>query len=132
MKHGWRRPPGGANRGIPAGRRSGIGSDLKRPLPPRRSTGREAAGRAQARSLRQRLLTLAAGLLAAAALVTAISLLTRQGIEPRTIAANLDVEVQRRGIDVTIFSAGENQEPTLLYAGRRLGTCRACNTTVEP
>ena len=78
-----------------------------------RSTGREAAGRAHARSLRQRLLTLAAGLLAAASLVTVISLLTRQGIEPRTVAANLDVEVQRRGIDVTIFNPSENQEPTL-------------------
>ena len=78
-----------------------------------RSTGSEGQERAQARSIRQRLLALAAGLLATAALVTAISLLTRQGIEPQTVAANLDVEVQRRGIDVTIFSAGENQEPTL-------------------
>jgi hypothetical protein len=60
-----------------------------------------------------RLVRLAAGVLAAATLATVVAIVVRHGSSPEALAASQPVEVQRRGIEVTVFSAGENQEPTL-------------------
>jgi len=67
----------------------------------------------RARSRIRRLVSLAAGLLAAATLAAVVAIVVRHGSSPEALAADRPVEVQRRGIEVTVFSAGENQEPTL-------------------
>ena len=85
---------------------------LEEERPSRRAaTGRsEPAGR---RTALRRWLALAAGLLLAVTMLgLAIVLMLNPG-GTRAVAGDLPVEVQRRGIELTVFSASDEQEPTL-------------------
>ncbi len=79
-----------------------------------RSTPSPSPGTGEGRRVRlRRLVSLAAGLLVVVTLAAVVAIIVRHGSSPEALAASQPVEVQRRGIEVTVFSAGENPEPTL-------------------
>jgi hypothetical protein len=80
---------------------------------PSRQAGEGQPGQTPRRSRVRRYLTLAAGAFLAVTLAGLLFLVGRNAGLPRAAAANLDVEVQRRGIQVTVFSPTETEEPTL-------------------
>jgi hypothetical protein len=71
------------------------------------------AGRQSSRLRPRRLLTLAVGLLLTAGLIGLFSLIGRQGEERQAAAADMEIVVQRRGVEVTVFSDSDNEDPTL-------------------
>jgi hypothetical protein len=95
-------------------RHAGWATLLER-LPPqgpgeRGAARRESTERASPRRrLGWKILAVAAGLVAAIVLGLSLWLGPHGGVQAET----LPIEVQRRGIQVTIFSAGDNREPTL-------------------
>ena len=98
-------------------------------LPARKSAGKGPEQRRRW-SLPWKLAAMAAGLLLAATL--ALILLSGPGDE--ALAEDLPIEVQRRGIQVTIFNKSENTEPTLfmpLVAPIPGGTFRASKVPVS-